>query len=128
MTKQETLDRAKFARIIMEEAATGSDWASAARLLLRHGKTYARLQEMNCNGVGTWFNESNESFSRRQAAFEKRLEKQESQIESRIRAIASGLGFGVIFSGDPRGATVKITVSSGRTDDWAHEGICVPSS
>jgi uncharacterized protein YukE len=126
MTKQETLDRAKFTRIIMEEAATGSDWASAARLLLRHAKTYARLQEMNCNGVGTWHGESNESFSKRQERFERALEKKEQQIKKRIRAIASGLGFGVIFSGDPRGATVKITVPSGRTDDWGHEGICVP--
>ena len=31
-----------------------------------------------------------------------------------------------IFNGDPRGAVVKIQVPSGRTNDFAQEGICVP--
>lgn len=31
-----------------------------------------------------------------------------------------------VFSGDPRGATVKLKVPSGRTDDWGQVGICVP--
>lgn len=32
------------------------------------------------------------------------------------------------FSGDPRGATVKIVVPDGYTNDWGKEGICVPTS
>lgn len=33
-----------------------------------------------------------------------------------------------VCSGDPRGATVKIQVPSGRTNDWGGTGICVPGS
>ena len=33
-----------------------------------------------------------------------------------------------LFSGDPRGATVKLRVPSGYTDDWGTEGICVPTA
>lgn len=32
------------------------------------------------------------------------------------------------LQGDPRGATVKIVVPSGRTNDWGKEGIIVPGS
>jgi hypothetical protein len=32
------------------------------------------------------------------------------------------------FSGDPRGATVKLRVQDGYTTDWGREGICVPTS
>lgn len=32
-----------------------------------------------------------------------------------------------VFSGDPRGACVKLRVPSGKTDDLAREGICVPT-
>jgi len=35
---------------------------------------------------------------------------------------------GVIFQNDPRGCTVKLTVKSGKTDDMAQEGLCVPGS
>lgn len=33
-----------------------------------------------------------------------------------------------VFSGDPRGATVKLQVPSGATGDWGQVGICVPTS
>lgn len=33
----------------------------------------------------------------------------------------------VIFSGDPRGCTVKLTFADGFTNDFAHEGYCVPT-
>lgn len=32
-----------------------------------------------------------------------------------------------IFDGDPRGACVKLKFPSGRTNDWAKEGYCVPT-
>ena len=61
---------------------------------------------------------------------QKWCEKREAQLEKRMSAIVAGLGqgFGVIFSGDPRGITVKITVPSGKTDDYGKEGICVPTA
>ena len=131
MTKQEILERDAFERIIVSESALPySESLQRARLLLRHGTTYARLQCDNCNGVGTWYGESNESFAKRRARFERALEKKEQQVEKRVRAIVAelGAGFGVIFSGDPRGNTIKVTVPSGKTNDCGREGIRVPSA
>jgi hypothetical protein len=34
---------------------------------------------------------------------------------------------GVKFSGDPRGATVKLILPNGETNDWGKEGWCVPT-
>jgi hypothetical protein len=51
-----------------------------------------------------------------------------SKAEDRIRALCKPLkGFEAIFSGDPRGACVKIRVPSGRSDSWGGEGMCVPA-
>jgi len=33
-----------------------------------------------------------------------------------------------IISGDPRGATFKIQLPSGKSDSWGGEGLCVPGS
>ena len=35
--------------------------------------------------------------------------------------------FTPVFQGDPRGACVKLTVPSGKTDDWGRTGVCVPT-
>lgn len=34
---------------------------------------------------------------------------------------------GVIFSGDPRGCTVKLIMPNGETNDWGKEGWCIPT-
>ncbi len=74
MTKRDYDQRAAFERMLLDEVADTYEARQAARpliaLILRHGKTYARIQEMNCNGVGTWYGESNESFTKRQARHE----------------------------------------------------------
>lgn len=49
-----------------------------------------------------------------------RLEKIIGQIIKRIGCA------GVIFSGDPRGCTVKLTFADGHTNDFGKEGYCVP--
>ena len=128
MTKQEILNREKFVQIVQREsnAFTFMERDRLARLLMRHAKTHGNLQEQNCNGCGTWYGESTESFNKRQSRFEAALEKREQQIERRLTEIANQLGFGIILGGDPRGATVKLKVPSGFTDDWAKEGVCVP--
>lgn len=131
MTKSEFEQRYKFEQIIREESTLPySEAKHRAELLLRHGRTYANIQEMCCNGPGTWYGESNESFQKRQERHDKWIEKREQQLEKRIRQICKELGdgFGVIFQGDPRGSTVKITVPSGKTNDWGKEGICVPTA
>lgn len=43
-----------------------------------------------------------------------------------VKAARVGL-FVPVFSGDPRGACVKIRVPSGKTDDWGQTGMCVPA-
>ena len=131
MTKQEILARDAFERIIVAESKLPySEAIHRARLLLRHGTTYHRLQEDACNGVGTWHGESNESFSKRQDRFERALERKEQQTEKRVRAIVAelGAGFTVTFGGDPRGCTMVVGVPSGKYDNWERSGICVPTS
>ncbi len=131
MTKRDYDQRAAFERMLLDEVADTYEARQAARpliaLILRHGKTYARIQEMNCNGVGTWYGESNESFAKRQARHEAYCEKREQQLERRFTEICAelGPGFSPIFQGDPRGSTVKIKVPSGKSTDWDRTGVCV---
>ena len=94
---------------------TYNDVECVARLIMRHAATYARIQEMWCNvalpdaGIRLY-------------------EKREAQLEARITVLAQSIGCRVIFSGDPRGATVKLAMPDGYTDDWGHQGVCVPTS
>jgi hypothetical protein len=129
MTRKEYELRDAFAAIITRESSSKLA-ENYARLILRHGATYSRLQEANCNGVGTYYGEDIMQFNARQDRFEKAVEKKEQAIEKRITAICRELGDGFepIFSGDPRGNTIKIKVPSGRTNDWAREGVSVPTS
>lgn len=124
MTRQEAIQRHDFENVLIAESGDFAKGRRAAELLCRHGKTYARIQEGNCNGPGDFASAA--QIDRWQAAFEKR----EAQLEARIKAIVAelGPGFGVVLSGDPRGVTVKVVVPSGKTDDWGKEGICVPTA
>ena len=133
MTKKEADARQRFTDIVREYRAATVDYNAAicaADLLLRHGRTYSRIQEMHCNGVGTWYSEDPKSFAKRQDRFEKRIEKRESQIEKRLTVLAAqlGPGFAVVFQGDPRGVTVKLTLPSGKTNDFGREAFCVPGA
>ena len=129
MTKREYQERATFADVIAAESQN-AEARHIADLFMRHGRTYARLQEANCNGVGTWYGEDPKSFAKRQDRFEKRIEKRESQIEKRLTVLAAqlGPGFAVVFQGDPRGVTVKLTLPSGKTNDFGREAFCVPGA
>jgi hypothetical protein len=129
MTRKEAEARTEFENILLEESKRSSA-RNAANLLCRHGRTYARLQEALCNGPGVIYGESTESWRRRSEAHDKWVEKRNAQLQARITAICQqlGSGFEPVFNGDPRGATVKIRVPSGRTNDWGRVGICVPTS
>lgn len=134
MTKSEILERDQFEMTIRTEMDsakhTFTERVHVARLLMRHAKTYHRLQEMACNGVESHHGESNASFAKRQQRHEEWVEKRDGQIERRIRAIVAsmGEGFGVVVSGDPRGCCVRLVLPSGKTNDWGREGWCVPVS
>ena len=94
---------------------TYNDVERAARLIMRHAAIYARIQEIWCNV----------ELSDAHTAL---YEAKEARLEQRITARAQSIGCAVIFSGDPRGATVKLVMPDGYTDDWGREGVCVPTA
>jgi hypothetical protein len=50
-------------------------------------------------------------------------------VRTAIAEVAERIGAkGVVFSGDPRGCTVKIVCRNGFTNDWGKEGVCVPTN
>jgi len=86
-------------------------------LICRHARTYARLQEQDCN-VGLTDNER---------IREEGLQKRIADLCSRL-PLVDGKPIRPVFSGDPRGATIKLAIPDGRSDDWGAVGICVPNS
>lgn len=135
MTKAEVLARHEFENTVRRESEpSGLSWhdrVQVAKLLMRHARTYARVQEAMCNGV-KWDAryDTNESFRKRQEAHEQWCARKDAQLEKRITEIVEGLGkgWGVKLGGDPRGCTVKLVLPSGRTDDFGGEGYCVPGA
>lgn len=101
-------DREEFCHIAGQEGLA----LHTARELMRLAATHGRLQEEACSVAMS---------EEREAAHGRKEERTESKIRSLLPE-----GWGVVFSGDPRGATVKLTCPSGRTNDWGQTGICVP--
>lgn len=95
---------------------TETTTVKAAKELMRLARRHHRMAEQQCNGEGPfadWDGESDSPFE---------------PLRERIGAIAKKAGCaGVIFSGDPRGCTVKLTFTDGYTNDFGHEGYCVPT-
>ena len=54
-------------------------------------------------------------------------EKRNDILELMVAHQCKQWGMGVVFSGDPRGATIKLRLPSGKTDDWGKQGLCVPA-
>jgi hypothetical protein len=48
------------------------------------------------------------------------------RVQRKIVALCAPCEVKPIFSGDPRGCTVKLRVPDGTTNDWGNEGICIP--
>jgi hypothetical protein len=46
--------------------------------------------------------------------------------KDKIREKMKELGYEAHLNGDPRGAAIKLILPSGLTNDWGHEGFCVP--
>lgn len=77
--------------------------------LLRVSKRHARFQELGCyRGLSV------------------AEEAAERRCEDPIRRLCRGPGCEPVFSGDPRGCTVKLRAPSGRADDFGGTGLCVP--
>lgn len=88
-----------------------------AKRMMTHAKRHHRLMELLC---------SDERFCKE--VDEDGNHPQVTDCRARINQCAKRLGAtGVLFSGDPRGATVKLTFADGFTNDWGKEGYCVPT-
>lgn len=107
--------------------------ADVTRAVLRDAATHHRCAEAQCNGDWPYDN------GERKVEFCKRCESGcvRSQLlrgglcpscraEDRIASRLAPFGVTPDFQGDPRGCTVKLRVPSGRTDDGARIGLCVP--
>jgi|SRR5882724_140579 len=111
MSKQEREQWFKFfTRVEREAKADMKDHAYGyAERICKLSRSHGRLQESACNYGLT-----------------PRQESRERNIESEITKLASELGFGVEFSGDPRGYTVKLLLPSGDKNNWGDTGYGVP--
>jgi hypothetical protein len=106
-------DRDEFVAILAREFPdrSSAEVIGLAGELMRLGRQYGRLQEAACNGELT----------------ADQL-KREARVEQYIRGICREWKMGCILSGDPRGATVKLKLPSGKSNSWGGEGWCVPNS
>lgn len=85
------------------------------RALIRLATKHHKMMEDYCNGRDPYDSEGNEGPALKRLRLE-------------LIAIASETGCkGVVFSGDPRGCTVKLTLPNDATNDWGKEGWCVPT-
>lgn len=134
-----------IARIVKELPDTFSvgEATNAARLILRHANTYARLAVESCNGHpwqsqtpfgwATMTDEAkreyNAKLSKAQDRWDARIERDEKRIEKRITEICAPLGLTPRFGGDPRGYTVSLHLPSGAYNSWggAENGYGVPT-
>jgi hypothetical protein len=128
-------ERFKFVQLLTTHSeATVND----ARRLMRYGATLGRIAETECNSPDypayAWQlpeAERLECFKRIDQRYQQmldRLEKKEERIRLKVEQLCAQFGCKPVFSGDPRGATLKIQVPDGYTNDWGKEGICVPTS
>ena len=79
--------------------------------LMRLSRKHHRIMEGHCNGDYDIPEDAHQP---------------EDKIEAKITEIMKPFGITPIFSGDPRGCTVKLKMPSGATNDFGHTGVCVP--
>lgn len=102
-----TLKGVRFAWKLNPEIGTTGNIQRVCSLLHRHARTYDRIQEAWC---------SDEMSDRHRA----NVERSESAIERRITELVQHLPepdsgpWKVVFSGDPRGYTVRLVTVDGR--------------
>ena len=144
-------DREEFIALATKEGVP----FSAAQKLMRYAATLHRLAERECNGTdwelgypmglticpdappgafngrgvyvgpptGGYCPTCGSSKDHGQIA---KSQVEASRIERQVTALCQPLKIVPDFSGDPRGAVLKLQVPSGRTNDWGREGVCVP--
>lgn len=121
------VERERF-QVAME--AEGMPRAVSAKIL-RHAQTWAReIRQRSVSATITSFDIEARGGRWSKPARAERLIREWCNKATRSWIIGRDeieAGFLPIFQGDSRGACVKIRVPSGRTDDHAREGICVPT-
>jgi hypothetical protein len=89
--------------------------ASCARQLIRLGKRHNHKMVDYCNGRDIYDADGEPLPALR-------------RLRANIEAEAARAGAAVVFSGDPRGCTVKLQFEDGHTNDFCGEGYCVPGA
>lgn len=103
--------------------------AQVAGRLMRHGATYARLQEDSCNGhpIQSQYGADIALVGRLQEKWDKRIEAESERMEKLLATAAQELGLVANFEGDPRGYTVKLMMPDGKSNNLG-EGFGIPTS
>jgi hypothetical protein len=98
-------------------------------IIRRLAKKHQRFAEMECNGVGfvrgtTYYAGKIDEYARREYGYSVRsaytvpgseetiFTIESNKIETRITALATGIGLVALFQGDPRGFTVRIVTAA----------------
>lgn len=81
--------------------------SQTVRSLMAGARKHHRACEMQCNG-------------------ETGADRLRAQAELAIARTCRKIGCGATFQGDPRGCTAKLVMPDGHTDDFTHEGLCIP--
>jgi len=97
------------------ERGGGQASKSSAARLIRLATKYQKLMVDSCNGDFDAYDENGEPVPK--------LAKLQAQIEE----TAKQHGCGVVFSGDPRGSTVKLILPNKASNSFGGEGWCVPT-
>jgi len=100
--------------------------------LCRAATSYARIQEDACNGhpINSSPTAPIDYIHKLQGKWEARCDRENDRLEALIKRHAESLPGvkAVLFGGDPRGCTVTLVMTDGRSDDWGREGLTVPGS
>lgn len=123
-------NRDEFMAVLAQEFPNVHPFAIVrhAKAMMRYGARHNRLAAMYCNGEGGITSDNWQDHVKKPraaiAANYGALFVPDADAYARIARV-NGL---IEFSGDPRGATVKIKLPSGRTNSFGGEGWCVPNS
>ncbi len=134
MSRATPAERGHFIAAVQREFPEDARVPQWCERIMRHGATHGRLAEAMCNGDWPCDNGERETkacplcgmgyapWSFRRGACPN------CRCESLIRKLCTEQSVTPDFGGDPRGATVKLKMPSGQTNDWGQSGICVPTS
>lgn len=140
-------DRDEFVAVIQDElpkTASVGECVRLARLILRNAATIQHCAELVCSSEAAdrdrvpcpggnenclcrdygSYDQDNQQHGR-----VPRVNLQIERASQRIEAACKPWGIKPRFSGDPRGACVKLILPSGRYNSWggAEQGFCVPT-